>query len=1154
MFDYVRERFIRNQKIVFTVLPLISAALIFVNDSILRSFLVGLSLLFLYLFANGEIFGRAFYGDENRFFRFVFGSFTFIALLSLTGFFAALVTRRQIWYLLGLVFAAFLSSVVNLLWVKYDRAAAESSRGLRGFFKVSRFSVLYIMYIVLLVASFLMLFNERSGWVLAQPSLWAVLPSIFVQLYFFATTILVGIAILPGRLSVKLILVAFHSMFTLSFVPIIVYPGMISLEGWYDLGRARVVSNVVDAFYASTSLGALSFVRALNSSLKGASIQSLVVTFSNSLNIDMYWGDVVLIPILWGFFVPLTSYKLTERMGGSKRASMIAALITIPNYYFLAWGKLSISDSLGNLFFFLWVYLLLRYLGSSKTRMLLPMLVILATIAATHFLPLLMSISFAVTAFALKRYEPLRSKFSYRAQLLLLEAFVISVLLLPISVIVRGIILPALGEPAFSINKLLNASVWGLVLGVSEKSPVQQGLLYYLLLPLLGLAGAIYALQRKNRFSRILVYFLFLSFGISVLNNRILEYAVVEGLFGAGRLNFFRDVAILPFAALVIELIVEFLHGNTAKAITVPNWKKIAAGTLICIGFSSWVMMMVYDNYAFYARGLIGTSLEVEAIRYIDQNTDSRYVVFAPRYTGPIAWGFLGYPFPPGKLYVGTSTVPTVNNMYLRMKEVEADVGYFMAPSFRLPSAIFDKIIRAASRVFGLFKVLTGDVGDIYIFEYKIPPLPESPDIVAFYWDTPPTYYIQNDLMRIIINPATKSLSVEDFWGIIFESIELNGTTVGGNAAGNLTSLEYFDNVNSEWFEWTPAAEIPLVNQFQFRLIFETDSLVGLVERGKGAVQLRWESGRVSTLNLGTGDFQRLYIPGLVGGPDSFDVMSRQFGFLYTESLTDGVALHPAYNSSVSTTSLTYSQIREDCGFNLTKAAVSYDLYVHNNASVDQWAYIETWLPNEVYTGTWPPFWFSLDEGKTWIYAPYDVDVESSVPVKTIEGAEVNWIFSVPRFRRETPYEFKSYYSPLAQGGVPKLPGNYTDSGGAQNRIIFGLYLPAGDQALLRLGAAAYKPRPLELSYVFRDSDNVAYGLRNMEEGLIKLYGFGVSQYVGGIALNSLPISLVVTQNEQNEIHAIQIAVPSNTTFSLLSEMGVDTTIDGNADGVPDRI
>ena len=134
------------------------------------------------------------------------------------------------------------------------------------------------------------------------------------------------------------------------------------------------------------------------------------------------------------------------------------------------------------------------------------------------------------------------------------------------------------------------------------------------------------------------------------------------------------------------------------------------------------------------------------------------------------------------------------------------------------------------------------------------------------------------------------------------------------------------------------------------------------------------------------------------------------------------------------------------------------------------------------------------------------------------------------------------------------MPSTFTDSGGAQNRILLSVYLPSGDEALLQVGFATYYSRPLKVTYVFKDSDDIAYGLRNMREGTIKFYGYGTSAYVGGITTTTIPTSLSATEDETGKFTSVLLTISGDTSFSLLSAKGVDTTIDANGDGIPDRI
>ncbi len=152
----------------------------------------------------------------------------------------------------------------------------------------------------------------------------------------------------------------------------------------------------------------------------------------------------------------------------------------------------------------------------------------------------------------------------------------------------------------------------------------------------------------------------------------------------------------------------------------------------------------------------------------------------------------------------------------------------------------------------------------------------------------------------------------------------------------------------------------------------------------------------------------------------------------------------------------------------------------------------------------------------------------------------------------ESPVVFRAFSS--AEGGPPIPPETFTMSGGGQERMLYGLYLPAGDQVLLKIGFSVYYSRPLRITYVFTESDNPSYGLFNMRSSLIRLYNLASDSQVGGWGSTRIPSSLGITEDETGKIGFASITFPEETVFYLYAERGIDTTIDANEDGIPDRI
>ncbi|NIO36402.1 hypothetical protein GTO27_01720, partial [Candidatus Bathyarchaeota archaeon] len=438
---------------------------------------------------------------------------------------------------------------------------------------------------------------------------------------------------------------------------------------------------------------------------------------------------------------------------------------------------------------------------------------------------------------------------------------------------------------------------------------------------------------------------------------------------------------------------------------------------------SAWVVASVHETYEHYTSGLLPTSLEVDAVQYIDEHTDGRYIVLAPHPITVISWGMIGIPHPDKWFFsigrLGVPLTPSVGDMYDHMRMVGVDIGYFVASSFRGPD--FDEIVAEALNVFAFFKNFSdADGNTVSTFYYKIPPLPDTSDVVAFYWETPPAYYVQTNELRIIINPKSGTLDVVDFFGDLYESVVFSRTLTNGNSVGDFTAVEYYDFVNEKWVEWDFETIFDPSPQFRFRLRFESDSLIGIVNEGNPSVTLGWEGGQTTTWSLKTGDFSRLYIPGLVAGPGSYDVNSREYGFLYTRSLSNSTALQPIFNSSLSAASLTYADISRYGNFTRTQGHIWYDVYIQNVAASDHWAFVEMWLPDEVYTGSFPSLRYSTDNGSTWINPTWDVEIGDKLAIETLGGVDVNWLFTKTRSMNEIPVEWWAFRE--AAGGAPLLP------------------------------------------------------------------------------------------------------------------------------------
>lgn len=1142
------------------VAALVASLLILTNVAFVHSPILGAVASVLYVVLTGFQLGKAFLSDVDEVFSgCVFGIFFLISVFLIVG------TPIVIFYNLNFLgLAVILSAPLVLLGLslillrrKYGEAGATGKK----VDKLAYLSPVYVIFFILIGYCTFLLVEARSGWIVG--TVWDVVsPSLFPA-YFLAAFTLVGIILYSRTKPVsKVFLVIVFGLLSYLIMAIVLFPDNGGDAGTH-LAGARII-------FDYGSLRYILYRREITLwhyywLIKERGLMLLSALLAKMFMVDVYWVHTFVPPMIWAVFAPLTAYKIVRMTGGGERVSVMAALPMTFYTYFLIWGSISTANSLAYVFFLVSLCFSMRYLKSKGIMAFLLAGISVLSCALAHPFPGAMAFAFLVLAVAWNKYEVTKVRASLRAHLFILISFIACIFILIFMTSLQNVVYLVYGYEAlreayavvaFDFGRLLKTDLWELVFGEFINFTFKEAVLYEAFF-FLGVLGLIFAFKEKNKYERVLTSFLILSLLITLIDHRIMRYAMTNIPFGPGRILHIGNLIVIPFAAVAIVSVVRFLEGKAVgktrsmsavkSSVTKLRFRQVCALMLIGLSFSGLAASSTHFSYQQLLKGgLQPTQLAVDAVKYIDEHTDGRYVVITVPHMSTAGEAWVGISNPE-KYYVYSWELgnhPSLVDMESHMRRFEATVGYFAALSFATPN--FNSTVAEASRIFDLFKTLTNEHGQICIFRYKVPPLPVGPDVVAFYWDTPPTYIIQNDLMRVVFNPEYRYLDVRDFWGDLYESIDLNGTLVDGEPLGSLTSVKYYDPSSSDWVEWTPDWEIPsipaLAEQFKFKFEFENESLIGMVEKDNSSVQLWWEAPRASTLSLEVGEFSRLYIPSLIRGVNSYDVISRKFGLFYTIRRTNDITIHPANRPEIGGSFLIFDEIKNYCKLNITEGYFWYDLNVNNNAKVDQWACLEVWLPDKISGGITPSISHSVDDGKTW----------STGPIKTLGGVDVNWVVSFPENLKEKPTAWRRITE--AAGGSFGLPGNFTDSGGGQNKIIYALYLPAEDRALVRLSASIYGCHPLKITYIFEDSGDVSYGLRNMNPSLIKLYNYEASSYVGGLELTMKPTSLFIIQDETRRISYMQATIPPVTIFSLLSNKDVDTTIDEDEDGIPDLI
>lgn len=1007
-----------------------------------------------------------------------------------------------------------------------------------------------------------------------------------MPVYFAAALFVVAILLSDEKTWFKITLLIVYSLFSFSFF-VVVYDAGYGWDQWVHLGYSRRVYEnayydprgnplIFSFFYPGRSI-----LSRIYYSSRSVFQYSLSVIFARTFYVDLYWSHLLLIPISWGMFVPLICYAVAKALCGDEKSALLSSFLVTSIAALIFWGAVSVPQSVGILFYFFTVFLALKYLSDSGNKFLLPTLLSALASLGAHFVPGVLSFSVVFLVFVFKKRQTLESR---NDKIVLIQAVVISASLLPLLFFVQRYFYPIFID--FSLSKLSKLSLFEAVQSLLFTEYGDYTLADFVskggIIDILGFLALVYGLLKPEKVNRAVCRFLFLSFLIVAIDNRIVEWFMV-GVVGHERIWPSASLIAISSAGFAINELSSFLfskitHGNpvekgVGRRGVFRRFKTSAKGALfiviLVLSLAGLVTASVYNGYYKWMPERYGglTGYDFEAAKYIDATTPGVYVVVCDNWFRLAGYAVVGIENPRAyyastydddamALFKRMATNPSPNLMIEAASVNNATFQYFVVSSNspHIPSGItLSQIVEKASAYFDLYGVF-GDEEKLflYIFRYRTPPTPTSSDVSALFWRKPSSYVVQNDLLRVLV-PRNESLEVRDFSGKLYEGLRFDRTLVDGSPLGNVSKVEYFDLVNKEWTSWAEldddvASTFALRQQFRFRLLFGRVALVAIVERGKPFVQLYWESldGSAHDVKsyLQTGEFELFRISGLTDTDRPGSVLSRRFGPYYTVGRTENVELHPAYNYSIHSNDLLPKQVRDYCNLTTTVSYFWSDLYVDNDAAFDQWVYVEVYLPDEVAVGVLPPFYYSVDGGLTWTRA-------HNGPLKTVNGTEVNWVISRARYGliygkppvyNKDPVEWTYFLK--AAGGKSDLPEGFLNSGGVWNRIIFGMYLlgdtnannemssgkDEGDQVLIRFGTGRYGSF-LDATYALNDSDDAFYGLRNMNDVFVSFSTKGVDN--GGISFTKVLRSLFIKATAEDKVSYVAFNIPDNTTFSL---------------------
>jgi hypothetical protein len=582
-----------------------------------------------------------------------------------------------------------------------------------------------ILYLFLIVLSFYLLFLSRTG---EAHTVWEVLHPAFIPTLFIATSLLIIILLTSEKLSYRLLFIIVHSVLIHSLFSI-VFPGG-DLSGQQTmLGRTRLVYENVVLYGGFPSPGA-TIQSLVYDWFRGENSQAaLTVVFARMLNIDPLWIHLFLVPILWGTFTPIAVYLTTHTLTKNDKVSVFASALISAFPYMIYFGAISVPQSLGFIFFFYSLCFMIKYLSSNDSKSAILMLVFFFFSFLFHDLAGIMSFSLFFLALAFKSYRSQETQ-SATAKFSLAISFIVSASLLPLSLIYLKLFRPTF-QTVFTLDnfyempfqEILGRFLFGELIYAFD----YEQILLLVIGPTIALLSMIYfsRYSRKSPYakSQTLFHFLFASFLVILADYRILNLFMKGLPFGEERLWVFSDFIAAPYVALAIHGTPSSFHSLLRalpfQTVSIARLRKLsrdniqlitslslALNLIIPVLSGGWIALSLSVAYPHVAP-LQTTSYELEAVKYIDENTHGKYVVIGDAWTtyagerivgikNPRAYYFLEYNRTGHELFVNMTRDPSPQWMLFALNLTDTNVAYFIISEPRLGTEEFEATVSRA--------------------------------------------------------------------------------------------------------------------------------------------------------------------------------------------------------------------------------------------------------------------------------------------------------------------------------------------------------------------------------------------------------------------------------------------------------------------------
>lgn len=598
--------------------------------------------------------------------------------------------------------------------------------------------VVRVLYIITLTLSLYLLYLSRADEIY---TVWGVINPAFLPTFIIATFLLLTIILSFEKIEYKLLFTILHSIISHSFMVIMFPAGNVGVQQTM-LGQTRLVfDNIIfhGLGWARGSLPSQLYV-----SLRGENLQTAFsVIFARMLGIDVYWIHLLLLPLLWGIFVPIIAFMTSKGLGGSENISALSGLAVSLFPANIIWGAVSIPNGLSYLFFFGFICFFLKYMKSNEVKDLLLVAAFFFVSFVSHYLAGVIAFSILILAYSVKTYEKQKWDSPISARLMLLLSFIFCISIMPFTLVYRQFFYPT-ANTYFSLQKLYEYSpvemVLSLLLGgyfdlISREAYITT--LIFAVPTLLGLVALTYVLitgVKKSPKRSIDPSLLFLSLGLLMVmvDDRIVKLFMTNVPFiELERLWLFRDFLLVSFTALIIGYGIQKAHAlfitlfknimaflrktffahmfskvspvfTRSYSVNFASLRSVSAYILVFTIVSGWVTASVYYAYPHWGP-LQTTSYELEAAKYVDETTNGTYIVICDQwmiFAGEMFVGiknqrafYFSYADPHGvTLFIEMKHNPSNETLIEAMEINNATTAYFIIEKPRLGTEEYNRI------------------------------------------------------------------------------------------------------------------------------------------------------------------------------------------------------------------------------------------------------------------------------------------------------------------------------------------------------------------------------------------------------------------------------------------------------------------------------